>query len=124
MFATKGARMPDGLLADILDLDRLVGPPSVTLYGKTAYVGAFDYVQAIDTTNGHATATIEPAGKALVEGDGTEHKAGAPAIVTIGGARALLTPFPVKRPVREPRLPIRQLRSTSATRTPPRCCGG
>ncbi|WP_329580305.1 hypothetical protein [Streptomyces sp. NBC_01361] len=96
-FATKGARMPDGLLADILDLDnRLVGPPSVTLYGKTAYVGAFDYVQAIDTTNGHVTATIEPAGKALVEGDGTEHKAGAPAIVTIGGTPALLTPFPVK----------------------------
>ncbi|WP_329125088.1 outer membrane protein assembly factor BamB family protein [Streptomyces sp. NBC_01465] len=96
-FATKGARMPDGLLTDVLDLDnRLVGPTSVTLYGKTAYVGAFDHVQAIDTTNGHVTATIEPAAKALAEGNGTKHKAGAPAIVTIGGTPALLTPFPVQ----------------------------
>ncbi|MEU0096071.1 hypothetical protein [Kribbella sp. NPDC006257] len=95
-FATTGAQMPDGLLADILDLEnRLVGPPAVTLYGGTAYVGAFDHVQAIDTTNGHVKATIEPAGKALVDGDGTKHKAGAPAIVAISDKPALLTPFPV-----------------------------
>lgn len=97
-FATTGAEMPDGLIVDILDLDnRLVGPPPVTLYKSTAFVGAFDHVQAIDTTNGHVRATIEPAGKALVEGDGTEHKAGAPAIVTISGTPALLTPFPVEQ---------------------------
>src|SRR4051794_32850147 len=36
-FATTGAQMPDGLLADILDPEnRLVGPPAVTLYGGTA----------------------------------------------------------------------------------------
>ncbi|WP_369265028.1 hypothetical protein [Streptomyces sp. R35] len=97
-FATTGAQMPDGLLVDILDLDnRLVGPLPVTLHGSTAYVGAFDHVQAIDTTNGHVTATIEPAGEGLPEGDGTEHKAGAPAIVTISGTPALLTPFLVKQ---------------------------
>jgi hypothetical protein len=95
-FATTGARMPDGLITDVLSLDgTLVGPPPVTLYGSTAYVGAFDHVQAIDTANGHVTATIEPKGNGMAATAGIEHKAGAPAVVRTGGTPALVTPFPV-----------------------------
>jgi hypothetical protein len=95
-FATKGARMPDGLADDASD-GEFVRPPSVTLYGSTAYVGAFDHVQAIDTANGHVTATIEPEGKAMAESAGASNKAGAPAVVTIGGTPALVTTFLVEQ---------------------------
>ncbi|WP_159403662.1 hypothetical protein [Streptomyces sp. NRRL S-646] len=95
-FATKGALMPDGLTEDMFD-GVFIRPPSVTLHGSTAYVGAFDHVQAVDTANGHVTATIEPEGKAMAESAGVSHKAGAPAVITVGGTPALVTPFLIEQ---------------------------
>jgi hypothetical protein len=99
-FASAGSPLPDEATTGRLTIGGTLNSAiPVTLYKATAYVGAPDHVQAVDTATGHVTATVEPQGTALTKigSYGDDNLAEAPAVVTVGGTPTLMAPFVVKQ---------------------------